>query len=86
MPQLDFAFLDGNHRKAPTIQYFEACLEKTNDQSIIVLDDIHWSKEMEEAWETIKSHSKVFVSIDLFEVGILILNPKLEKQEYILRF
>jgi hypothetical protein len=29
-------------------------LAKTNNNSILVFDDIHWSSEMEAAWETIK--------------------------------
>lgn len=86
LPQLDFVFIDGNHQKGPTIQYFEACLKKTSDSSVIVLDDIHWSAEMQEAWTDIKNHPQVAVSIDLFEVGILFLDPKLEKQAYVLRF
>jgi predicted O-methyltransferase YrrM len=28
LPQLDFVFIDGNHKKGPTIQYFEACLKR----------------------------------------------------------
>jgi len=86
LPQLDFVFIDGNHQKGPAIQYFEACLKKTSDSSVIVLDDIHWSAEMQEAWTDIKNHPQVAVSIDLFEVGILFLDPKFEKQAYILRF
>ena len=86
LPQLDFVFIDGNHQKGATIQYFEACMKKTSDSSVIVLDDIHWSAEMQEAWTDIKNHPQVAVSIDLFEVGILFLDPKLKKQAYVLRF
>ena len=84
-PQLDFVFIDGNHQKGPTIQYFEACLKKANEKSIILLDDIHWSANMQEAWEEIKNHPRVSVSIDLFEIGIILLDPKLQKQAYVLR-
>ena len=86
LPAVELVFIDGNHQKEPTIEYFEACLKKTNESSIIVLDDIHWSTEMEEAWEEIVEHPQVTVSIDLFEVGLLFLNPKLEKQAYVLQF
>lgn len=86
LPSLDFVFIDGNHRKEATLKYFEACLEKSNDQTVIVVDDIHWSDGMQDAWLVIKRHQKVFISIDLFEVGIIILDPKNQKQDYILRY
>lgn len=40
---LGFVFIDGNHRKEPTIKYFESCLRKADENSIFVFDDIHWS-------------------------------------------
>ena len=46
---IDLAFVDGNHRKEPTLQYFNSLLTKTNDNSILIFDDIHWSEEMEAA-------------------------------------
>src|SRR3954447_23163290 len=69
LPSVDFAFVDGNHRKEPTIKYFEQLLLKTTNNSILVFDDVHWSKEMEEAWEYIKQHSSATLSIDLFFIG-----------------
>lgn len=85
LPKLDFVFIDGNHKKKPTIQYFEACLKKANECSIIIIDDIHWSGDMQEAWKEIKNHPQVSVSIDLFEIGIILLDPKLQRQAYVLR-
>ncbi len=84
---IDFAFLDGNHRYQPTIDYFKQVLTKVNHQSIIILDDIHWSKEMEQAWEEVKQHPKVTTTIDLFFIGIVLLKPEFkEKQHFVIRF
>lgn len=69
--KLDYVFFDGNHRKAPTLQYFNQCLENAHEDSIFVFDDIHWSEEMESAWEEIKKHPKVLITIDLFFLGIV---------------
>jgi folylpolyglutamate synthase/dihydropteroate synthase len=33
---LDFAFIDGNHRKKPTWKYFEMLLTKSNENSIFI--------------------------------------------------
>lgn len=87
LPQLDFCFIDGNHRREPTVRYFEAVLRKTHNFSIIVLDDIHWSPEMEEAWKYCKDHPLVTLSIDLFFIGILIFRKEIiAKQHFIIRF
>ncbi len=85
--QTDFAFIDGNHRKEPTISYFEQLLLKTSEHSILIFDDIHWSKEMEEAWQYIKEHSSVTLTIDLFYIGIVFFRKEQKiKQHFSIRF
>lgn len=84
---IDLAFIDGNHRQAPTEQYFQQLLPATNNDSILIFDDIHWSKEMEQAWETIKNHPSVRCTIDLFFIGIVIFRQEFrEKQHFTIRF
>jgi predicted O-methyltransferase YrrM len=84
---VDFAFIDGNHRLQPTKKYFETLLLKANNLSIIILDDIHWSREMEQAWQYCKDHSSVTLSIDLFFIGILIFRKEIKgKQHFSIRF
>ncbi|MBS1742517.1 MAG: class I SAM-dependent methyltransferase [Bacteroidetes bacterium] len=87
LPVVDLAFVDGNHRKEPTLQYFQQLLLKTSPQSILVFDDIHWSKEMEEAWEIIQQHPSVTLSIDLFFIGLVFFSPEYKvKQEFTIRY
>lgn len=83
--KVDMVFFDANHRYLPTITYFELCLPKTHKQSVFVFDDIHWSDEMFKAWNEIKGHPSVTVSIDLFHLGILFFDPALSKQHFVLR-
>ena len=84
---INFAFIDGNHRLQPTIQYFETILSKTDNFSIVILDDIHWSEEMEQAWKHCKEHPAVTLSVDLFFIGILVFRKEIkEKQHFIIRF
>ena len=85
MPKLDFVFIDGNHRKEPTLKYFETCLTKIHNDTVIVFDDIYWSKGMEQAWKQIKSHPEVTVSIDLYRIGIVFFRKELSKQDFVLR-
>jgi len=87
LPAIDFAFVDGNHRRDPTIAYYHKLLPKTNDQSILIFDDVHWSREMEEAWEYIKAQPEVTLSIDLFFIGIIFFRKENKiKQDFTVRF
>ena len=84
--QLDFVFIDGNHKQEPTIKYFEQCLSKTVNDSIMIFDDIHWSEGMEKAWEHIKQHPDVSLSIDIFYMGIVLLKKELTKEHFVIRY
>jgi len=78
----DYVFIDGNHRKEPTIRYFETCVAHAHPDSVFVFDDIHWSDGMEAAWETIKQHPKVKLSIDLFFFGVVFFKKEFHKKEH----
>ena len=82
---LDFVFFDGNHRYEPTLRYFEQCLTHRTDSSVFVLDDIHWSPDMERAWEVIKSHPDVTLTVDLFYIGLVFFRKNQPKQHFWLR-
>ena len=79
---VNFLYVDGNHRKQATIDYFEMALTKADDDSVFVFDDIHWNEEMEEAWDHIRHHSKVRISIDLFFIGIVFFRSEQKQQEH----
>lgn len=84
---IDLAFIDGNHKKEPTLEYFEQLLRHCKRSSILIFDDIHWSKEMEAAWAAIKAHSSVTLTIDLFFIGLVFLRPDFKvKQHFAIRF
>ena len=82
---VDFAFFDGNHRYEPTLRYFELCLAHRTDESVFVFDDIHWSEDMERAWEAIKAHPKVTLTVDLFHIGLVFFRQKQPQQHFSLR-
>jgi predicted O-methyltransferase YrrM len=84
---LDFAFVDGNHQKEPTLRYFRLLSDKINNASILIFDDIHWSAEMEEAWEIIKAQPMVTLTIDLFFVGLIFFSDEFKiKQHFVINF
>jgi predicted O-methyltransferase YrrM len=87
LAQIDMAFVDGNHRKQPTLDYFEQLLPVMTESSVMVFDDIHWSADMEEAWEQIRGDKRVMLSIDLFFLGLIFFNPAFKvKQHFTIRF
>jgi len=84
---LDLIFIDGNHRELPTIAYFETCLANAHNDSIFIFDDIHWSKGMEAAWQRIKAHPDVTLTIDLFFIGVVKISRQfLQQQHHVIRF
>jgi predicted O-methyltransferase YrrM len=68
---IDLVFLDGYHKKEPVLKYFELLLAKCHNNTAIILDDIHWSTEMEAAWKVVQAHPKVTAAIDLFQFGMV---------------
>lgn len=83
---IGFAFFDGNHTYKATLQYFNQCLPVSDENSVFVFHDIHWSGGMEKAWAKICRHPQVSVSIDLFEVGLIFFRKGLSKQDFVIRF
>lgn len=84
--KFDYVFFDGNHRKEATINYFEQCIKKAHNDSIFVFDDIRWSKGMEEAWNYIREHDKINVTLDLFFMGIVFFRKEMSKQHFNIRY
>jgi predicted O-methyltransferase YrrM len=83
----DFVFIDGNHRLEPTLRYFEQILPHAHAGTLFVFDDIHWSREMEEAWQKIQQHPSVTLTIDLFFVGLVFIRPEqIAKEHFIIPF
>jgi predicted O-methyltransferase YrrM len=78
-------YFDGNHSKNATLNYFELLLPTITNDSVWIFDDIHWSKDMEEAWEIIKKNAKVTVTIDTFQWGIVFFRKEQEKEDFVIR-
>jgi len=85
--RIDLAYIDGNHRYAPTINYFRQLLKIAHPGTILVFDDIHWSAEMERAWAEIKAHEAVAYTVDIFFLGFVFFRKDFRvKQDFVIRF
>lgn len=84
--RLDFVYIDGNHTKEATLNYFNLCLPKIHEGTLLVFDDIYWSKGMKEAWEEIKAHAQVTVTVDLFWIGLVYFRKGQVKEHFKIKF
>ncbi len=83
--KINLIYIDGNHQKEATLSYFNSLLKTIDNNSLIILDDIHWSKEMKEAWEVIKQNEKVTVTVDTFFWGFVFFRKEQVKQHFNIR-
>ncbi len=81
----DLVYIDGNHNKESTLQYFRSLLKNATNDSVFIFDDIYWSKKMTEAWQEIIRHPKVTVSIDSFYWGLVFFRKEQQKEHFTIR-
>ena len=81
----DLIFFDGNHQKEATLNYFETLLQTAHNDSVFIFDDIYWSKNMTQAWEIIKNHPKVTVTIDTFYWGFVFFRKEQVNEHFVVR-
>jgi predicted O-methyltransferase YrrM len=79
-------FIDGDHRKEPVLRYFNEIAEISGGQTVVILDDIHQSKEMEDAWNQIKQHKSVTVTVDIFRMGLVFFRLGMSRLDYVIRY
>ncbi len=83
--KFDFIYVDGNHNKESTLLYFDLLLKFVHNDTVLIFDDIYWSKGMTEAWKAIISHPKVTVSMDTFYWGIVFFRKEQKKESFTIR-
>ena len=81
----DLVFFDGNHQKEATLNYFKDLINSATNNSVFIFDDIYWSKDMTEAWEIIKKHPKVTVTVDTFYWGLVFFRKEQLKEHFKIR-
>jgi len=86
LPQLDMVFIDGDHRKEKILENFEKIIDHLHDESLVIIDDIHWSRQMTQAWQTLMRHPGVKVSVDLHRMGLLFFKRELYPQRFTLAY
>ena len=83
--QIDVAYVDANHTYEATLRYVNYLLPRMVEKGIIVIDDIHYSEEMEHSWNALKADERVTTSMDLYHIGLLFIDPHYLKRHYRIR-
>lgn len=76
--EIDFCYIDGHHNGTATIKYFESISSVLADGSIVVIDDITWSDDMNRAWNTIRDKEEVALTVDTYMMGICLIRKNKE--------
>jgi hypothetical protein len=84
---VDMAFIGGGISKAAILDNATMLLDKMHVNSWMILHGIHADSNMEAAWNTVKKHANVRLTIDLFNIGILFCRKEQKEQEhFIIRY
>lgn len=80
--KFDLIYFDGNHSKKATLAYAQKLRTTITNETLWIFDDIHWSKEMTEAWEIIKELPEVTATIDCFWLGFVFFRKEQKKEHF----
>jgi predicted O-methyltransferase YrrM len=81
----DFVFF-GNDYYLQMDKDVQLCLEKSHNETVFVLKNIHQSKEINSIWEMLIAHPQTTSSIDMYHFGIVFFKKMLEKRVYKIKF
>ena len=83
--RVDIVYVDANHTYEATMRYADFLLERLNQKGVLAIDDIHYSEEMERAWQELKLDSRVTTTMDLYHLGLIFVDPHYLKRHYKIR-
>jgi predicted O-methyltransferase YrrM len=69
---IDMVYIDGGKNKSANLYWFDRVMPYLNPGSVVVLDDIHWSSEMQETWDTVRRHEGFLHTISAGRFGVCV--------------
>ncbi|MFM7667033.1 MAG: class I SAM-dependent methyltransferase, partial [Bacteroidota bacterium] len=82
----DLVYIDGHHDGNALLAYLESLKPFIHNDTILILDDIRWSKSMMIAWRKICKSEFYNVSIELLRMGIITPRKQQTKQHFVFRY
>ncbi len=83
---LDMLFIDGDHNGNRVMEYFISALSYLSEKGIVILDDISWSPDMWNTWQTVSIHDNVTMALDFGDIGVLFVDKNLSREYLRLRY
>ncbi len=65
----DLIFIDGHHEGEALLRYVKLLMPWLAPEGLLVCDDIHWSPDMEQAWDQIRNWPNWTMTLDVFEMA-----------------
>ncbi len=81
-------YIDGNHKGDSVLKYYHHLSEYHSEQpSIIIIDDINWSGDMNFSWKKICRENKNDCHLDIYRMGLIFSGfNKLPKGYFTIKF
>ncbi len=83
---VDFLYIHDFRRPDFVQAVFDICASRVCETSMFVIEGIGYTSSMRELWERMKKDDRVGITFDLYDLGILFFNKKMNKQHYIVCF
>ena len=84
---INFAFIGPGQDTSKMLQSANKLIDRMHPNAWVIMHQIHADADMEAAWNVLKKHSNIRLSIDLFTIGILFCRKEQKEQEhFIIRY
>lgn len=81
IPAPDMVYIDGDHSYEGVLANFSTISPFLHEKSVVIVDDIRWSKGMKAAWKHLAAEPRTTLTLDIGKAGILFFDPALSKQQ-----
>jgi predicted O-methyltransferase YrrM len=68
--QIDLVYIYGPKEQAETLHLFRLIIPKLNNKSIVIFDDIYWSKDMRRLWQALCEWEGLAYAINVGRFGV----------------
>lgn len=83
---VDCILLNLRHYEANPAELTNYLLTSVHENSFIIIDGIRTNRKHQMLWKRLIGRDEVFVSMDLFHIGVLFFNPKYYKRNFKLSY
>lgn len=83
---IDFLYLHNYREPNQVEEIFQVCAPRATSRSLFVIEGIGYSNAMKQLWRRLQNDSRVGITFDLYDLGLLFFDTTRIKQDYIVNF